>query len=47
MLRLAYKLQYHLSNEAFKDHLKIIQIVTESTAPEIESAAKCVEKYDH
>ncbi|KAK4024387.1 hypothetical protein OUZ56_009809 [Daphnia magna] len=27
-LCLAYKLKYHLLNEAFKDHLKIIQIAT-------------------
>jgi hypothetical protein len=47
MLCLAYKLKYHLSNEAFKDHLKIIQIATKSTTAEIESAAKCCAKYDH
>lgn len=47
MLCLAYKLKYNLSNEAFKDHLKIIQIATNSTITETESAAKCVSKYDH
>ncbi|KAK4037530.1 hypothetical protein OUZ56_029562 [Daphnia magna] len=47
VLCLAYKLKYHLLIEAFKDHLKIIQIATNSTTAQVESAAKCSAKYDH
>lgn len=43
---LAYKLKHRLSNAAFKDHLRILNLFTGSTVEEMTSAAKCAEKYE-
>lgn len=46
LLCVAFKIKYNLSSAAFEDHLRIVQIATESTIEELRSAAKCTKKYD-
>lgn len=47
LLCLGFKLKYFLSKAAFEDHLRIVQISTNSSVDDIKSASKCMEKYDY